>query len=810
MALTAWKTWRLRWWDARCAGGVGAILLVLFMTPACQFFPAVRNASETTAVNIEKANYLQFRGWVRAITFSEGGRTLVVGGCQTLGQGDFTLFFWKQTSCAHGVVQEWNWQDANLETTYVLPQTVTALTVSPDGKRWVAGDRQGRLIPVESATKVTNKLVNQKSEITALAYSPDGKWVASGSQDSSFPLGLMDTTSGGVVRVKAKFDPISALAFSPDGKDLAVGTSSGELLVWNFLASAAPTQLASPAGNRYIITGLAFSPDNRLLAYGSRNGQVVVYDRAAKQVLAQYEGTSPVNALAFSPDANSLAIGQDNGKVVLIESMSAKELWSKRMLLPVVDLAYSADGASFAVAVQRGIHVYKMEGNEFQARPMQSAEGVPYPKAEGTTGSASPARKQPVTSLPSSRKLAEVLRIAQDEYVWLLPFDRLTVRGVQAMVALVPPARVEPVQSDRADLLVIRVGERSLTLDLASLKAAEGPAGRRHAVQTHELVQRFLLASYAGAAKTLEDAAISAVLAELGPGLRLVESREPGTLVSGGGRSGVNRGRISAAGGWSAANHDAVTPVLHGRVRYLKLDRFGPDTSKQVREWLGDGPHSQAAGYLLDLRGNPGGDLDSLLKVASRLLPKGQRITWLISRKNGERTEHMSESDAARRRLVVLVNEETAGTAELLACAVRESGIGSLVGTRTSGVDEVYTKFPLPDGSQLRVSTGRFYCPDGRSVRWEGQPVDVRVEAGMLAPSAVALGSPRLGTVSYLYQTSPRENDPPSVTDTQLRVGLEVALCLVPTDPGGLPDAQMGRQVTTVKDAAEACVGNRR
>jgi sugar lactone lactonase YvrE len=335
------------WGKAMLAPFVGMLLI------SCQMASSSRLADDPVKHYFERSQRLVFDGQIAALAFSRGGSALIIGGCQASDAGSKN-----ESLCAGGVIQVWNLQEVRPEKTITFPQPVTAVAMSPDGGSWVAGDMQGRLL-LSTATRIP-KPFHQKGKINALAFSPQGRWVVSGSADASFPLGFLDTQTGGVIKVTTQFEPVSALAFSPDGKTVVVGMTSGRLVTWDYSSRSMPVSLIPRKTEQRSVTSVTFSPDGLRVAYGMIDGKVRIIELGSKEVPVEYKAGSAINALAFSPDGRYLAIAQDNGKVVLIDSSQGTEISSKRHTLSVSDLAYSPDGMSLAVAAQQNIYLYQV------------------------------------------------------------------------------------------------------------------------------------------------------------------------------------------------------------------------------------------------------------------------------------------------------------------------------------------------------------------------------------------------------------------------------------------------------------------
>lgn len=167
---------------------------------------------------------------------------------------------------------------------------------------------------------------------------------------------------------------------------------------------------------------------------------------------------------------------------------------------------------------------------------------------------------------------------------------------------------------------------------------------------------------------------------------------------------------------------------IDGDVAYVRIKQFQSGTHQEMLEAFG-AMRSQAsaplAGVVVDLRNNPGGLVDEAEAIADEFVTSG---TLYSTRHRGrviDVANAHSGGAAATLPVVVLVNEYSASSSELVAGALQDAGRATLVGARTFGKGSVQTIFDLPNGDGLRLTTMRYYTPAGRSIQAEGILPDV-------------------------------------------------------------------------------------
>jgi carboxyl-terminal processing protease len=180
-----------------------------------------------------------------------------------------------------------------------------------------------------------------------------------------------------------------------------------------------------------------------------------------------------------------------------------------------------------------------------------------------------------------------------------------------------------------------------------------------------------------------------------------------------------------------------------GALGYVRITHFNDATPRDLRIQLsGLQTTGPLHGLVLDLRGNPGGVLESAVGVADDFLESGV-IVRAEGRAAGARFEHSATAgDLVRDApVVVLMDHGTASGAEIVAGALRDHGRATLMGERTFGKGSVQTVIPLRDGQALKLTTSRYFTPSGVSIHERGLEPDVLL-AGALQPESPATVQP--------------------------------------------------------------------
>ena len=179
------------------------------------------------------------------------------------------------------------------------------------------------------------------------------------------------------------------------------------------------------------------------------------------------------------------------------------------------------------------------------------------------------------------------------------------------------------------------------------------------------------------------------------------------------------------------------TEMLDGEIGYVRLTQFQENTGIELQEALRAWQNgSDLNGLILDMRNNPGGVLQAAVVVVDTFISEG-----LIVYTEGR--SHMSDVRYEARKdtlvpdipIVVLINGGSASASEIVAGALQDHSRAVIVGTQSFGKGSVQTVLPVSETAAVKLTTARYFTPDGRSIQAQGIVPDIVVEQSEVTPS---------------------------------------------------------------------------
>ena len=181
----------------------------------------------------------------------------------------------------------------------------------------------------------------------------------------------------------------------------------------------------------------------------------------------------------------------------------------------------------------------------------------------------------------------------------------------------------------------------------------------------------------------------------------------------------VSRGRVESP--------TVELEMLEDGMAYIQVMEFDEVSIGQFRDALTQAKASGMKGMILDLRANPGGSVNAVVEMCRMILPKGMIV--YTEDKNGKREEYTCNgANKLNVPLVVLVDMNSASASEIMAGAIKDHGIGTLVGTTTFGKGIVQQIISFRDNSAVKVTISAYYTPNGNNIHKIGIEPDVVCE----------------------------------------------------------------------------------
>ena len=158
--------------------------------------------------------------------------------------------------------------------------------------------------------------------------------------------------------------------------------------------------------------------------------------------------------------------------------------------------------------------------------------------------------------------------------------------------------------------------------------------------------------------------------------------------------------------------------MVDDKTGFVKLSQFARTSYQELMLAMLKLRAQGMRNLIFDLRGNSGGYMDQAIVIANEFLPSGNLIVYTEDR-NGEQMKQFSNGKGISTdlNLVVLIDEESASSSEILAGAVQDNDRGTIIGRRSFGKGLVQSQLPYKDGSALRLTIARYYTPTGRSIQ---------------------------------------------------------------------------------------------
>lgn len=180
-----------------------------------------------------------------------------------------------------------------------------------------------------------------------------------------------------------------------------------------------------------------------------------------------------------------------------------------------------------------------------------------------------------------------------------------------------------------------------------------------------------------------------------------------------------------------AVRHKAVGP--EGQIAYIRLTTFNENTTKNLRKAMSElsagAGKNRFAGYILDLRNNPGGLLGEAVRVSDSFLSKGEIVSTRARKPEDNIRFNARRGDMSKGApVLVLINGGSASASEIVAGALQDHHRALIAGTQSFGKGSVQTVIPLSNDGALRLTTARYFTPSGRSIQALGITPDIIID----------------------------------------------------------------------------------
>ena len=168
--------------------------------------------------------------------------------------------------------------------------------------------------------------------------------------------------------------------------------------------------------------------------------------------------------------------------------------------------------------------------------------------------------------------------------------------------------------------------------------------------------------------------------------------------------------------------------VLENNIGYITFSSFDEGTSEEFKAKFEELQGQGITSLIIDLRNNGGGIVDEALEIANYILDKDSVILYEVDKNGNETEEKTTDNPIINMPIVLLTNENTASSSEILAGALKDHGKATIVGTKTYGKGVIQQLLTLPDGSGLKITSEKYLTPNRTEINDVGIEPDENVE----------------------------------------------------------------------------------
>jgi len=382
-----------------------------------------------------------------------------------------------------------------------------------------------------------------------------------------------------------------------------------------------------------------------------------------------------------------------------------------------------------------------------------AAERTPADTITSTAPPSSPSAASTAMPWKDARLLAEVLQLVRENYVDAVDDHQLIQNAVRGMVEALDEHSTFLSPDEFEDMKVSTSGTYAgIGVEVVPGKGGVSVVGRmpgspaeRAGIQTGDVIVQIDGIQVDPADL---DSAIARMRGPEGSQIRLAVRRDGAASLI---EFQVERAHVLL--------HSVAAELLTADYGYLRITSFTDSTATELEQAVARLEHSRAKkleGFIIDLRNDPGGVLDSAVQVADDFLDHGTIVSaegrtadarFHIEAKPGDITNGA--------RLVVLVNGGSASASEILAAALHDNHRATLIGRRTYGKGSVQTIIPLAGGQALKITTSRYFTPAGISINGVGITPDVALDGPEQPPAEMDTAVTATGATPTLAQRDP-------------------------------------------------------